>query len=256
MQKSLEWEGFLPDTGAAEHFTAGFRQFVALKRHNPELTLDQSRAGEARVRFGQGNVVISLGTAVIPTPIGTITFHIMETDIPFLICLKDMDKLHAYYNNVRNEIVCEDGKRIPVERKRGYPWFYMDLAGPGITFLTEPEIPGAFLTERELRRIHRRFGHPSIDKLWKLLQRAGEDANLETIQIINKICHFCQKKGKTPQRFKFALKENIDFNYEVIINVVYLDGRPIFHTIDASILYQAARFLTDMSAKKTWETLK
>uniref|UniRef100_L7JQT6 Integrase catalytic domain-containing protein n=1 Tax=Pyricularia oryzae (strain P131) TaxID=1143193 RepID=L7JQT6_PYRO1 len=167
-----------------------------------------------------------------------------------------MDRLHAYYNNVRNEIVCEDGRRVPVERKRGHPWFYMDSAGPGITFLTEPEIPGAFLTERELRRIHRRFGHPSVDKLWKLLQRAGEDADLEAIQMINKVCHFCQKKGKAPQRFKFALKEDIDFNYEVIIDVVYLDGRPVLHAIDASTSYQAARFLTDMSAKETWEALK
>ncbi|KAI6422380.1 hypothetical protein MCOR21_008799 [Pyricularia oryzae] len=37
----IEWEGFLPDIGAAEHFTAGFRQFVVLKRHSPELCMDK-----------------------------------------------------------------------------------------------------------------------------------------------------------------------------------------------------------------------
>ncbi|TLD08000.1 hypothetical protein PspLS_12156, partial [Pyricularia sp. CBS 133598] len=50
MQNSLEWEGFLPDTGAAEHSTAGFRQFVALQRQQPGLHMDRGRAGEARIR--------------------------------------------------------------------------------------------------------------------------------------------------------------------------------------------------------------
>ncbi|KAI6306137.1 hypothetical protein MCOR30_011796, partial [Pyricularia oryzae] len=44
----IKWEGFLPDIGAAEHFTTGFRQFVALKRHSPELCMDKQRAGETR----------------------------------------------------------------------------------------------------------------------------------------------------------------------------------------------------------------
>ncbi|KAI1653193.1 hypothetical protein F4813DRAFT_383489 [Daldinia decipiens] len=47
---------------------------------------------------------------------------------------------------------------------------------------------------------------------------------------INKFCHHCQVKGKAPQRFKFSLKDpDMDFNYEVITDIMYLDGKPVLH---------------------------
>jgi len=32
---------------------------------------------------------------------------------------------------------------------------------------------------------------------------------------------------KLPSRFKFTLKDNYKFNHIVIINVMYLDGKPV-----------------------------
>ena len=50
-------------------------------------------------------------------------------------------------------------------------------------------------------------------------------------------------------RFKFILKDNYEFNYIVIINVIYLNSKPVLQVVDSLILFQAAKFLKDISAK-------
>jgi hypothetical protein len=55
--------------------------------------------------------------------------------------------------------------------------------------------------------------------------------------------------GKSPKRFKFTLKNDYNFNFEVIIDIIYLDGKPVLQIIDAAIFFQIARFFKDMSVK-------
>jgi hypothetical protein len=55
--------------------------------------------------------------------------------------------------------------------------------------------------------------------------------------------------GKSPGRFKFTLRDDYNFNFEVIINVIYLNGKPVLQVIDAATFFQAARFLKNMLAK-------
>ena len=62
--------------------------------------------------------------------------------------------------------------------------------------------------------------------------------------------------GKAPGRFKFNLKDDYNFNFEVIINVIYLNGKPVLQIVDTATSFQAARFLKDMSAKNAWDTLR
>ena len=83
------------------------------------------------------------------------------------------------------------------------------------------------MTESELRRIHRRFGHPSVRRLFKILQRAGYDTEFKAIEHLTKYCHQCQINSKAPGRFKFILKDDYNFNFEVIIDVLYLDSKPV-----------------------------
>ena len=73
--------------------------------------------------------------------------------------------------------------------------------------------------------------------------------------MINKFCHYCQIKGKTSRRFKFTLKKDINFNYEINVDVIYLDRKPVFHAVDAATAFQAGQFLNSMLAKDTWEAL-
>ena len=46
-------------------------------------------------------------------------------------------------------------------------------------------------------------------------------------------------------------RRTAEFNYEVIVDVMYLDARPVLHVIDEATAFQAARFLASISAKDT-----
>ncbi|KAM4066206.1 hypothetical protein HRG_012064 [Hirsutella rhossiliensis] len=175
-----------------------------------------------------GEDVYQTDQTVVP---GRITFHILQTPTPFLLCLADMDRLGIYFNNITDTINCSNHctnrpTSIPVIRKWGHPWF----------FLTKDEESISFLTETEIRTLHRRFGHPAVPRLHHLLKQAGH----------------------TPRRFKFTLNDDQEFNYEIIVDVMHLGTpqRPVLHVVDSATAFQGARFLPSMSAKDTWETLR
>ena len=90
----------------------------------------------------------------------------------------------------------------------------------------------------------------------KLLTQAGHDIEHKTIEMINKFCHYCQIKGEAPQQFKFTLKKDVDFNYKIIMDVMYLDRKPVLYMVDVATAFQAGRFLNNMSAKDIWKTLR
>jgi hypothetical protein len=54
---------------------------------------------------------------------------------------------------------------------------------------------------------------------------------------------------KSPSRSKFSLKNNYEFNYSVVINIIYLNSKLILHIIDVFMFFQAASFLKNISAK-------
>ena len=51
------------------------------------------------------------------------------------------------------------------------------------------------------------------------------------------------------------LKDDYNFNYQVIIDMLYLDKKPVLYAVDDATIFNAARFLKDMSAKTTWDTV-
>jgi hypothetical protein len=146
------FHGIMPDSGAAGVSTAGQPQFQALQRELPTVTLDQTTVGKATVRFGGGNALESLGTTTVPTPLGPMDFHVIPADTPFLLCLQDMDRLGIRFDNLRNHLQ-QGNLTVPVVRKWGHPWLQLSM---------EKTLAYNYLTEVELRRLHRRFGHPSV----------------------------------------------------------------------------------------------
>jgi hypothetical protein len=208
--------------------------------------MDISTAGKASIKFGKGSVTASVGTAQVSTEIGKIDFEVLEAPTPFLLCLADMDRLNVYFNNTTDELV-QGENRTPVIRKWGHPWFH----------LNKRERATMFLTETELRRLHCRFGHPAVMRLVKLLKNAGHnDFEERTLEEITKFCHHCQLNSSAPRRFKFTLKDNRHFNYEILVDVMYLGNRPVLHVVDASTAFQGAKFLSAISAKETWQALR
>ncbi|KAF1934616.1 hypothetical protein EJ02DRAFT_305544, partial [Clathrospora elynae] len=51
---------------------------------------------------------------------------------------------------------------------------------------------------------------------------------------IQKLCHHCQAHNPAPQQFKFSLKDDREFNFEILVDVMYLSGKPVLHVIDSA----------------------
>ena len=142
--------------------------------------MDTTRAGEVKVTFRIGESV-SLGTANVRTPLGAVDFHVVLVDVPFLLCLADLDRLRATYNNLKDIIFQEGGVRVPVVRMRGHSWMLLDLVRTLIAHDDLFPSTECHLTDIELRQLHHRFRHPSVTRLESILRRAGQDWNFEEL---------------------------------------------------------------------------
>lgn len=58
-----------------------------------------------------------------------------------------------------------------------------------------------------------------------------------------------------PQLFKLKIMDGFNFNFAIIIDVMYLDGNiPVLHVVGEATRYQAAQLLKCVSAQTVWET--
>jgi len=91
---------------------------------------------------------------------------------------------------------------------------------------TEEAITYSHLIKVKLKQLYRRFRHLSVYRLAKVFKRAGyKDINTYIIKHLTKFCKQCQLHSKSPSRFKFTIKDNCNFNYLIIVNILYLDKR-------------------------------
>ena len=117
------------------------------------------------------------------------------------MCLADLDSLCCHFNNLTDKIVTPTTE-VSVIRQFGHPFVLWGKSLQQFIIASFAENP-CYLTSAELSRLHRRFGHPSVEKLHALLERSGHDSDKEAITKLTKFCEFCQKHGKSPGRFKF-----------------------------------------------------
>ena len=165
-----------------------------------------------------------------------------------------MDKLGAYFNNLTNEVI-QSNRSHPVIRRYGHaflPWCTLAYSITAESFMQNP----CFLTETELRRLHRRFGHPPVRHLQQVLKQSGHEFELHTLKHLTRYCEHSQKHGRSPGRFNFTIKDDIDFNYNIIVDILYIESKPVLHIVDEATRFQAGRWLKDISARHVWNQLR
>jgi hypothetical protein len=156
-------------------------------------------------------------------------FHVIKADTSFLLSLADMNWLKVYFNNVINSLIqmIKMSNEI-LRKKRSYSvirrfdhefllWQNFMQIYVNQSFDLNP----CYLTETKLRQLHRRFDHSSTRKLYDLLKRANHEMKKSAVKKLTKFCSFCQKHEKSPERFKFTLRDDVNFNYSVIVNVTH-----------------------------------
>ncbi len=98
-----------------------------------------------------------------------------------------------------------------------------------------------YLIETELRQLHRRFDRLSIKKLYDLLKRANHKVKKSVLEKLIKLCTFCQKYVEFSERFKFTLRNDVNFNYSVVVDVMYVENSSILHVIDEATRFQVTK---------------
>jgi len=165
-----------------------------------------------------------------------------------------MESLGVYLNNLTNSLVTPNGT-VPVVRRFGHLFLLWDESL--FTYVVESlDQNPCFFTDAELQRLHRRFGHPSVNRLQKVLNRAGHDIDVHALEHLTKYCEHCQRHGKSPGRFKFNLRDDVSFNQSIIVDIMYINGKPVLHVVDKGTRYQAGRWLRNITAKHTWDVLR
>ncbi|RKF61524.1 hypothetical protein OnM2_041057 [Erysiphe neolycopersici] len=217
-----KFQGIIPDTGAAGV---------------PSVQINKNRAGEHQIRFGKGEAIL-IGTVEANTPIGKIFLRVVPLHTPFLLCLQDMKQMGVYLNNLENVLV-RGQKIVPIIIKFGHPFLLLNQAEESVAF--------SHLIEIQLRRLHRRFGHPS---------RTGHDIDNKAVEKLTHFCRQFQLHGKAPGRFKFKPPKEHDFNHTVVVDIVNLEGDNTLNVVDEATNYQAGRFLTDMSTATVWNAFR
>jgi hypothetical protein len=98
-----EFKGLLIDSDAARKSIGGMRQFKVLQRiFSDDVKLNKSN--QLTFKFEIEDIK-SIESINLETSLEIITFHIVETNIPFLLSLADLDRLSVYFNNLTNELI-------------------------------------------------------------------------------------------------------------------------------------------------------
>ena len=80
-----------------------------------------------------------------------------------------MDKLRVYYNNVTDALI-GPALTLPITRRFGHPFLVWGEALQ--TYVQESfDYNPCYLTSIEIHRLYRRFGYPSAEKLYNILER-------------------------------------------------------------------------------------
>lgn len=121
------FHGIMPDTGAAKISTAGIAQVKAFMRIDNKARFNPLNNNDSpSIQFGKRGAVQSLGTLQLETIFGKVTFFVLPTHTPFLMCISDMGRLDIYFDNTTNLIRQKtSGKTAAIVRKWGHPWFHL-----------------------------------------------------------------------------------------------------------------------------------
>jgi hypothetical protein len=234
-----EFYSIMIDTSAACRSTVGYGQYEAYKRL-ANITLDIATAGSASIQFGKGEAVLSIGSLYVDMLLSCVEFHVVRADMLFLLSLADLDRLGVYLNNIENVLVISTNK-YPVIRRFSHLFLIWKI-NPSTYICNSITTKEYFLTDVELRRLHRRFGYPSVKRLQRMLEHAGHnDIDKEIIEKLTKYYEHYQKHGRSPGRFRFNLQNDTQFNYSIIVDIIYINRKPVLHIVDEATRFQAAK---------------
>ncbi|KAK6218065.1 hypothetical protein QIS74_06611 [Colletotrichum tabaci] len=185
------------------------------------------------VRFGGGQPIESSGKVTVTTPLGPIDFHVVPVNPPPSSFAFTRWIARGFNSTTPMTFFARGDVAVPIIRRRGHPWM---LSSPPEKAIAA----GNHMAEVRLRRLHRRFGHPSRPSTSQAPLQSRSGAKALTVS------------DSPSETLGSALS-----NYDIVVDIMHPDGnKPALHVVDSATALKAARFLEDISAKSTWEALR
>eukprot|EP00171_Calliarthron_tuberculosum_P014672 IDg14672t1 len=193
--------------------------------------------GEMKFSFGFGGRIYKLILYIVPG------------NTPMLLSHRDMDAMGLNYQSLHKVVQRpEDGYEEEVQMRSNLPFLVFES--------------NSFLTENQLRAMHRNFGHPTLEKQMKLIENAElEYLPRNTRKLLKNLierCRTCQITKSKQKRFLFSIREDItgEFNHVLVIDVVKLIDGNVLHIVCKGTKFQSGAFINSMTTKETWSALR
>ena len=71
-----------------------------------------------------------------------------------------------------------------------------------------------------------------------IFDRVDYDVDSHVFYQLIKYREQCQRHDCFSKRFVFIIKNDVDFNFNLIVDIFYINNKSIFHVIDKTIYFQ------------------
>ena len=253
-----EFFGIMLDSGSSMSVVSEHQ--LAAYRHSTGFATAVTPVANARLSSMHGSRAIR-GIAEFRFPFGDSyrSFHasVSPGDSPLILGLSDHRRLGMSVCSLSNTVTFSSGADapsniLPLYSQKGHLFLRWTHADEECLF-----------TVPELRRLHRRFGHPSTQKLVDFLQRCDPEqidpAAKSALEEISASCSQCQHGARRPVRFRVSIPSDMfEFNREVIVDLFTINGRTAISFVDRDTRFAVCRFMEsnrDVKAKDIWRML-
>jgi hypothetical protein len=244
------------DSKASIRLIVDYEQYLAFIK-NISIDLNRTKTDTVNVQF-EIESIFSLKSITIDTSIELMKLHVIKTNTSFLLSLANMNRLKVYFNNVENILfMIIKNRSLSIIRRFDHDFLLWKNSYFLHSYIAQSfNFNLYYLTDVELRQLHKWFDHSFITKLHDLLKRSDHDVKKSVIEKLTRFCIFCQKYAKFSERFTFTLKDEINFNYSVIVDIMYIENSLILHVVDDATRFQISKWLQNISAKHIWKMLR
>lgn len=169
----------------------------------------------------------------------------MNANVSFLARLVQLDKYKMVVNNVHNVLECHCvACKVPAMKNNGDIYIYCEWQ----------KRHNLLFTYAEQRKLHKNFSLPSPHKLFNLLKlaqpRKTDSGTIKNLEISNRDFDDCKRLSRGPVRLRVSLPSEggHDFEDELPIEIMFLDGDEVLDIVDTATRFSAATFLDKYNA--------
>lgn len=172
---------------------------------------------------------------------------LLDNNIPMLLGFNLQRKLHCVTNKHENApIVLFQNVGVTLSLS------YLD----GHLYYTGPQYGSFLFSTMELAQINRNLGYAPAEAVFSVLKLAysieTEVSDLHKLQDITQSCKGCLLYSKQPNRCRAVLPDRCIFNFDVAIDVMYIQNHPVLHIVCRQTHFSIAALLPRMDSFTIW----